>query len=227
MLKPIMQDFRHGLTNMGEEYNCPIVWKFFGSAFLGNWELEYDSFSPSMQFLHFPSLLFLPLFSSVRSVPFRHSVVSNPLWPHGPQCARPPYPSPTPRVNSNLCPISQWRHSTISSSVVPFSSPPQSFPALGSFSMSQFFMWSGQSIGASASVLSMNIQSWFPLGFAGLISLQSKGLSRVFFSTTVQNYQFFGTQPSLWSTFHIHTWLLEKPYLWPQGLSLVKWCLSF
>ena len=147
------------------------------------------------------------LFSSV------HSVMSDSLRPHGLQHARLPCPSPTPRVCSNSCPSSQWCHPTISSSVVPFSSCLQSFPASGSFPISQFFTSDGQSIGASASasVLPMNIQDWFPLGWTGLISLQSKELSRVFSSTTVQKHQFFGTQVSLWSNSYIHTWLLEKP----------------
>ena len=123
------------------------------------------------------------------SVRFSCSVVSNSLWSHGLQHARPPCPSPTPGVYRNSCPLSWWCHPTISSSVVPFSSCPQSFPASGSFQMSQLFTWGGQSIGvsASASVLPMNIQDWFPLGWTNWISLQSKGLSRVFSNTTVQN----------------------------------------
>ena len=126
-------------------------------------------------------------------------VVSNSLWPHGLRQARPPCPSPTPGVYWNSCPLSQWCHPTISSPVVPFSSCPQSFPASGSFQMSQFFASGGQSIGAlaSASVLPMNIQDWFPLGLTTLISLQSKGLSKVFSNTTVQKHQFFGAQLSL------------------------------
>ena len=114
----------------------------------------------------------------------------------------------------NSCPLSRWYHPTVSSSVIPFSSHLQSFPASGSFPVSQFFTADGQSIGvsASASVLPMNIQDWFPLGLTGSISLQSKGLSRVF--TTVDKHQFFGAQLSLWSNSHIHTWQLEKPYLW-------------
>ena len=121
-------------------------------------------------------------------------------------------PSPAPRVYSNSCPLSWWCHPTISSSIVPFSSCLQSFPASGSFPVSQFFSSGGQSIGvsASASVLPMNIHNWFPLGLTGLISLQSKGLSRVFSNTTVQKHQFFGAQLSLWSNSHIYTWLLEK-----------------
>ena len=119
---------------------------------------------------------------------FSHSVVSNSVWPHGLQHARPPCPSPTPRAYSNSHPLSQWCHPTISSSVVPFSSCLQSFPASGSFPMSQFYASGGQSIGASASasVLPMNIQDWSPLGWPGWISLQYKGLSRVFSNTIVQ-----------------------------------------
>ena len=123
------------------------------------------------------------------------------LWPHGLQHARPPCPSPTSGVYSNSCPSSWWCHPTISSSVVPFSSCPQSFPASGSFQMSQLFASCGQSIRASAStsVLPMNIQDWFSLGWTGWISFQSNGLSRVFSNTTVQKHQFFGTQLSLQS----------------------------
>ena len=133
------------------------------------------------------------------AVQFSHSVVSNSLWPHRLQHARPPCLSPTPRVYSNSCPLSQWCHPTISSSVVPFSSRLQSFPASGFFQMSQFFTSGGQSNGvsASASVLPMNIQDWFPLGWTNWISLQSKGPSRVFSNTTVQKHQFFATQISL------------------------------
>ena len=121
------------------------------------------------------------------------------LQPHEPQHARPPCQSPTPGVYSNSCPLHQWCHPTISSSIVPFSSCPQSFPASGSFQMSQPFTSGGQSIGvlASTSVLPMNIQNWFPLGWTGWISLLSKGLSRVFSNTTVQKHQFFGAQLSL------------------------------
>ena len=144
---------------------------------------------------------------------FSHSVVSDSLQPHGLQHTRLPCPSPIPRACSNSCPSSQWCHPTISSSVVPFSSCLQSFPASRSLPMSQLFTSGSQSIGvsASASVLPINIQDRFPLGWTGWISLQSKGLSRVFSNTTVQKHQFFGTQLSLWSNSHIHTWLLEKP----------------
>ena len=124
---------------------------------------------------------------------------------------KPPCSSGTPRVYSNSCPLSWWCHPTIWPSVVPFSSHFQSFPALGSFQMSQFFTSGGQSIGisTSASVLPINIQDWFPLELTSLISLQPKGLSRVFSNLIVQKYQFFSVQPSLRSNSHIHTWLLE------------------
>ena len=129
------------------------------------------------------------------SVQFSHSVVSDSLWPHGLQHTRPPCPSRNSGVYSNSCPLSWWCHPTISSSVVPFSSCLQSYPASGSFPMNQFFTSGGQSIGvsASASVLPMNIQDWFPLGWTRWISLKSKGLSRVFSNTTVQKHQFFST----------------------------------
>ena len=139
----------------------------------------------------------LLLFSSVQ---FSHSVESNFLQPHGLQYARHPCLSSTPGVDSNSCPLSRWCHPTISSSVViPFSSCLQSFPASGSFQISHFFASGGQSIGvsASASVLPVNIQDWFPLGWTDWISLQSKGLSRVFSNTTVQQHQFFSNQLSL------------------------------
>ena len=140
------------------------------------------------------------------SVQFCRSVVSDSLQPHELQHTRPPCPSPIPGVHPNPCPLSRWCHPTISSSVVPFSSCPQSFPESGSFPMSRLFASSGQSIGVSAlaSVLPINIQGWFPLGLTGLTSLQYKGLSRVF-STTVQRHKFFGAQPSLWSNSHPYT----------------------
>ena len=133
------------------------------------------------------------------SVQFSQSVMSDSLRPHGLQHDRPPYPSPTPRVYSNSCPSSGWYHPTISSSIIPFSSRLQSFPASGSFQMSQLFASGGQSIGVSvsASVLPINIQDWFLLGWTGWISLQSKGLSTVFSNSTVQKHQFFSTQLSL------------------------------
>ena len=145
------------------------------------------------------------------SVQFSCSVMSISLWPRGLQHTRPPYPSPTPGAYTNSCPLSWWCHPAISSSVIPFYSHLRSFPASGSFQMSQLFASGGQSIGASASasVLPMNIQDWFPLGCTGWTSLQSKGLASIFSDTTVQKHQFF----SAWSftNSHIHTWLLEKP----------------
>ena len=144
--------------------------------------------------------------------------MSNSLWPHEPQHARPPCPSPTPRVYSNSCPLSGWCHPIISSSVVPFSSSLQPFPASGSFQMSQFFASGGQSIGvsASASVLPMNTQDWFPLGWTGWISLQSKGLSRVFSNTTVQKHQFFGAQ--------LFIVQLSHPYMTTgKTIALTRW----
>ena len=134
-----------------------------------------------------------------QSVQFSRSVMSNSLQPHGLPHARPPCPSPTPRVYSNSCPLSRWCHPTISSSVIPFSSCLQSLSASGSCPVSQFFATGGQSIGVSAStlVLPMNIQDWFTLGWTGWISLWSQGLSRVFSNTTVQKHQFFHAQLSL------------------------------
>ena len=140
---------------------------------------------------------------------FDCSVVSDSFWHHGLEHSRLPCPSLSPEVCSKSCPLSQWCHPTISSFITPFSSLLQSFPASESFPVSQFFASGGQSIGASAlaSVLSMNIQDWFPLGLTGLISLQSKGLLRVLSNTTVQ---FFSAQLSSQSNSHIHTWLLEN-----------------
>ena len=149
------------------------------------------------------------LFSLVQ---FSPSVVSNSLRPHESQHTRPPCPSPTPGIHSDSRPSSQWCHPAISSSVVPFSSCPQSLPASESFPMSQLFVWGGQSNGVSASVsfLPKKSQGWSS-EWTGWISLQSKGLSRVFSSTTVQKRQFFSAQPSSQSNSHIHTWPLEKP----------------
>ena len=143
---------------------------------------------------------------------FSHPVESASLWSHGLQHARPLCPSPSPEVCPTSCPLQQWWHSAISSSDTLFFFP-QSFPASGTFPMSQLLASDDQNPGvsASASVLPMSIQGWFPLRLAALISLQSKGLSRVLSSTTIWKHQFFGIQPSLWSNSHIHTWLLEKP----------------
>ena len=144
---------------------------------------------------------------------FSCSVMSDSLRPHELQHARPPCPSPTPRVHPNSCPSSQWCHPDISSSIIPFHSCPQSLPPSESFPMSQLFTWGGQSIGVSAlaSFLPKNTQDWYLLEWTGWISLQSMGLSRVFSNTTVQKHQFFGSQLSSQSNFHIYTWPLEKP----------------
>ena len=149
----------------------------------------------------------------ISSVQFSCSVVSNSLRPHELQHTRPPCPSPTSGVHPNPCPLSQWCHPAISSSVVPFSSCPQSFPASESFPTSQLFTWGGQSTGVSAlaSFLPKKPQGWSPLEWTGWISLQSKGLPSVFSNTTVQKHQFFGPQPSSQSNSHIHTWPLQKP----------------
>ena len=149
-------------------------------------------------------------FSSVQS---SCSVMSHSLWPHESQHTRPPCPSPTPRVHSDSQPSSQWCHPAISSSVVPFSSCPQSLPASESFPMSQLFTWGGQSTGVStlASYLPKKSQGWSPSEWTGWISLQSKGLSKVFSNTTVQKHQFFSAQLSSQSNSHIHTWPQEKP----------------
>ena len=165
-------------------------------------------------FHHFPGVCIKnSYFSLINSVQFSHSVVSDSMRPHEPQHARPPCPSPNPEVHRNPCPLSQWCYPTISSSVIPFSSCLQSFPASGSFQMSQLFASSGQSIGVSAStsVLPMNTQDWSPSEWTDWISLQSKGLSRVFSNTTVQKHPFFSAQLSSQSNSHIHTWPLEKP----------------
>ena len=165
----------------------------------------YISCFPNSEYIY-PLLNFL-------SLEFSRSVVSDSLRPHELQHTRPSCPSPTPGVYPNSCPLNRWCHPTISSSVVPFSSCLQSFPASGSFQMSQLFASCGQSTGVSASTsdLPMNTQDWSPLEWTGWISLQSRELSRVFSNTTVQKHQFFGTQLSSQSNSHIHTWLLEKP----------------
>ena len=159
------------------------------------------------------SLVFIMTLLTISSVQFSHSVVSDSLRPHESQHARPPCLSPTPRVHPDSHPLSQWCHPAISSSVLPFSSCPQSLPASESLPMSQLFMWGGQSAGvsASASVLPKNTQDQSRLELTGWISLQSRGLSRVFSNTTVQKHQFFSAQPSSQSNSHIHTWPQEKP----------------
>ena len=161
--------------------SCPMSW--WCHSIISSFVIHFSSWLQS-----FPA-----------SVQFSCSVVSDSLWPHGLQHARPPCPSPTPGVYSNSCPLSQWCYPTVSSSVIPFSSCLQFFPASRSFPMSQFFISGGQSIGVSAwaSVLPRNIQDWSPLEWTGWISLQSKGLTRVFSNTTVQKHQFFGAQLSV------------------------------
>ena len=170
-------------------YSCDILWKI----------VRYLRFFTSMSLLQFSS------------VQFSHSVMSDSLQRHESQHARPPCASPTPRVYPNSCPLSRWCHPTISSSLVPFSCL-QSFPASGSFQMSHLFALSGQSTGVSAlaSFLPKKSQGWSPSEWTGWISLQSRGLSRVFSNTTVQKHQFFGTQLSSQSNSYIHTWPLEK-----------------
>ena len=183
------------------------LWCFL---WLSLWEVMAPKF---FTWIFMTTCKLIPSLFVISSVQFGHLVMSDSLQPHGLQHTRFPCPSPTPRAYSNSCPSSQWCHPAISSSVVPFFSCLQSFPASGSLPMSHFFESGGQSIGASASVavLPMNIHDSYLLGWTGLISLQSKGLSRAFCNTTVQKHQFFGAQLSLWSNSHIHTWLLEKP----------------
>ena len=166
-----------------------------------------------MFFLVSKILIQYPVSIRFSLIQFSRSVMSDSLWPHESQHARPPCPSQTPGVYSNSYQLSRWCHPAISSSVIPFSSCPQPLPASGSFPMSQLFAWSGQSIGvsASASVLPMNTQDLSSSGWTGWISLQPKGLSRVFSNTTVQKHQFFGAQLSSQYNSHIHTWPLEKP----------------
>ena len=175
-------------------------------------ETENYSFSFSVYSLG-KMFKFYSKISSCSWVQFSHSVVSDSLRPHELQHARPPCPSPTPGVHSDSCPSSPWCHPAISSSVVPFSSCTQSLPASESFPMIQLFTWGGWSTGVSAltSFLPKKSQGWSPSEWTGWISLQSKGLSRVFSNTILQKHQFFGAQPSSQSNSHIHTWPLEKP----------------
>ena len=179
-----------------------VTWRKYS---ISNWTVT--SFSEKVGFYHTLLLLW------VSSVQFRYSIRFDSLRPHESQHPRLLSPSPNPGVHSNSGTSSWWCHPAISSSVVPFYSCSQSFPASGSFPMSQLFVSGGQSIGASASasVLLMNIQAWFPLRLSDFISFQFKGLSRVFSSATVQKHQFFGTQLSSQSNSNIHTRLLEKP----------------
>ena len=158
---------------------------------------------------------------------FSQEVMSNSLQPLGLQHSRLPHPLLSPGVCSSSCPLSRWCHPTISSSAALFCL--QCFPASGSFPVSWLSTSGGQTIGASASasVFPMNIQDWFPLGLTGWISLQSKGLSKVFSNTTVQKHQFFSALLCLWSSSHNHTWLLERPQSWLYRPVSAKWCLCF
>ena len=191
-----------------------IIWHNMGVSIFNFWRIFILFFITAAKFTFPPAMCKFYKFSTyfAFSVQSTRSVVSDSLRPHESQHARPPCPSPTPGVYSNSCPSSRWCQPAISSSVVPFSSFPQSLPASGSFTVSQLFPWGGQSIGvsASASVLPMNTQNWSTLGWTGWISLKSKGLSRIFFNTTVQKHQFFGAQLSSQSNPHIHTWPLEN-----------------
>ena len=209
------QFFASGAQSIGVSASAPVfpinIQDRFPLAWAGLISLQPKGLSRVFSNRFFRELWKIDnLFSSVQ---FSHSVVSDSLWPHESQHARPPCPSPTPGVHSNSCPSSRWCHPAISSSVAPFSSCPQSLPASESFPMSQLFAWGGQSTGISAltSFLPKNTQDWSPLEWTGWISLQSKGLSRAFSNTTVQKHQLFGAQLSSQSNSHIHTWPLEKP----------------
>ena len=194
----------HALEKEMATHSSVLAWRIPGTG--AWWAAVYGVAQSRTWLMWFSSSIF------VNSVQSSCSVVSDSLQPHESQHARPPYSSSTLGVYSNSCPLSWWCHPAISSSVIPFSSCPQSLPASGSFLMSQLFTWGGQSTGvsASASVLQMNTQDW-SLGWTGWISLQSKGSSRVFSNTTVQKHQFFSAQLSSQSNSHIHTWPLEKP----------------
>ena len=187
-----------------------MIWKESAYNYiLSGWKYTWEAFCV----LTFYFVLgYSPINNTGLSVQFSRSVVSDSLRPHESQHARPPCPSPTPGVHSDSRPSSLWCHPAISSSVVPFSSCPQFLPASESFPMSQLFAWGSQITGVSAlaSGLPMNTQDWSPLEWTGCISLQFKGLSRVFANTTVQKHQFFNTQLSSQSNSHIHTWPLEK-----------------
>ena len=181
-----------------ETINANYTFNFLKQSIWGiNWVLSTFKFLSSVCAFEFWQLIFSEIITQNNlNLQFSCSVLCDSLWPHGMQLARLPCSSQNPRDCSNSCALNQWCHPTISSSIIPFSSCPQSYSASGSFPMSQFITSGGQSVGDSASVLPMNIQDWFPLGLTGLISLQSKGLSRVFSNTTVQNHQFFGTHLS-------------------------------
>ena len=192
------------------------VYGIFQARILGGCHFPLQEFFPTQRSNpHLLNLLhcrWIIYHWAIRSDQISRSVVSDSLQPHESQHARPPCPSPTPRVHSDSRPLSRWCHPAISSSVVPFSSCPQSLPTSESFPMSQLFAWGGQSTGASAlaSFPPEKSQGWSSQ-WTGWISLQSKRLSRVFSNTTLQKHQFFGAQPSSQSNSHIHTWPQEKP----------------
>ena len=192
-----------------------MIWYHYFFLLSLKWFISFLSSYPSLCFSLISFSLSLAFWLKFSSVQFSRSVVSDSLRPHELQHARPPCPSPTPAVYSESHPSSQWCHPAISSSVILFSSYPQSLPASEYFPMSQLFTWGGQSTGVSAltSYLPKKSQGWSPSEWTGWISLQSKELSRVFSNTTVQKHQFFGTQLSSRSNSHIHTWPLEKPRL--------------
>ena len=203
------QEYWSGISSFRESSQPRDPTHFFCVSYIGRWVLYHWRHPGCKRDLCYLSTDSPGHFNTVQ---FSSSAVSDSLRLHRLQHVRLPCPLSAPGACSNSCPSSQWCHPTISFSVISFSCL-QYFPASGAFPMSQFFASGGQSIGASASasVLPMNIQDWFPLGLTGWISLQSKRLSRVFSNTTVQKHQFFGAQLSLWSNYHIHTWLLEKP----------------
>ena len=207
------------------------LWNLMISAAVNSFSLLYYVIEWQCPTLYIQSsllrsmLLWMQMYSvCISSVQFSRTVVSDSLRPNELQHTRPPCPSPTPGVHSDSRPLSQWCHPAISSSVVPFSSCPQSLRASESFPMSQLFTWDGHSTGVSAlaSFSPKKSQGWSPLEWTGWISLQSKGLSRVFFNITVQKHQFFGAQLSSQSNSHIHTWPLEKPQPWLDGPLLAK-----
>ena len=193
---------------------CPHLISFAPISVGGHFSPNYSpnrfhshlvvNFSPFQMYVHNLRNFYFQFSSVAQSCP----TLCDPMKS---QHARPPCPSPTPGVHSDSRLSSWWCHPAISSSVVPFSSCPQSLPASGAFQMTQLFAWGGQNIGVSASASVLNTQDWSPLGWTGWISLQSKGLSRVFSNTTVQKHQFFGAQLSSQSNSHVHTWPLEKP----------------
>ena len=196
------------LCLLGNEYLTSFIVKVH-NIFKNVFYIEYMFIILFMIFL----CLFQSKYTQFSSVQFICSVMSESLRPHELQHARPSCPSPSPGVHTDSCPSSPWCHPAIPSSVAPFSYCPQSLPASESFPVSQLFAWGGQSTGASAlaSSLPKKSQGWSPSEWTGWISLQSKGLSRVFSNTTVQMHQFFSAQPSSRSNPHIHTWPQEKP----------------